>query len=107
MGIATTPQKSVGSPSTGTKDAHAMKGKKDPMKTRGCISAVEGPSLVRPCPMETKTSTQSLMSKLSQLLTTRKRRISTSLRLYPSHLITTRTKIATTTPGLATRMMKT
>eukprot|EP00957_Ditylum_brightwellii_P177686 13534901-Ditylum_brightwellii.AAC.1 len=37
MGIATTPQKSVGSPSASTKDAHAMKGRKDPAAARRII----------------------------------------------------------------------
>eukprot|EP00957_Ditylum_brightwellii_P186071 14166871-Ditylum_brightwellii.AAC.1 len=55
MGIATTLQKSVGSPSTSAKDAHIMKGRTDPAITRRCVSAVARPSLIRPCLMKTKT----------------------------------------------------
>eukprot|EP00957_Ditylum_brightwellii_P204680 15340390-Ditylum_brightwellii.AAC.1 len=56
MGIATTPQKSIGSQLTGTKDTCIMKGRTDPMTARRCISAVARPSLVRSHPMKTKTS---------------------------------------------------
>eukprot|EP00957_Ditylum_brightwellii_P081067 6165876-Ditylum_brightwellii.AAC.2 len=76
MGIATTPQKSVGSRSTGAKDARTMKRRADPMRSRRRVSAVARPSLMRPCPMKTKTSMQSLMRKLPPLLTAKKRRIS-------------------------------
>eukprot|EP00957_Ditylum_brightwellii_P154303 11742460-Ditylum_brightwellii.AAC.1 len=107
MGIATTPQKSVGSPSTGAKDTHTMKGRKGPVRARRCVSAVARPSLVRPCPMKTKPSTQSSMRKLVLLLIAKKRRISTSLRLCPSHLIATRAMIEIETPGSSTPPMKT
>eukprot|EP00957_Ditylum_brightwellii_P081247 6180417-Ditylum_brightwellii.AAC.1 len=54
MCIATTPQKSVRSSSTGTKDTRTLKGRTDPMRPRRCASAVARPSLLRPCMMETK-----------------------------------------------------
>eukprot|EP00957_Ditylum_brightwellii_P138171 10532992-Ditylum_brightwellii.AAC.1 len=82
-GIATTPQKSVGSPPIGTKDALIMKGRTNPMTERKCISAVKGLSLVRPRLTETRIFTLSLIRKLPWLSTTKKRRSSASLRLYP------------------------
>eukprot|EP00957_Ditylum_brightwellii_P155888 11866978-Ditylum_brightwellii.AAC.1 len=77
MSIATTPQKSVGSPPTSTKDACTMKDKTDFVTARRYVSAMVRPSHVRPCPMETRTYMQSSMRKLLQLLTARKGRIST------------------------------
>eukprot|EP00957_Ditylum_brightwellii_P154859 11786197-Ditylum_brightwellii.AAC.1 len=77
MGIVTTPQKTVGSPSISAKDTSTMKGRTDPVRARRCISAVARSSLVGPCSMETKIYTQSLMRKLPRLLTARKRMIST------------------------------
>eukprot|EP00957_Ditylum_brightwellii_P098802 7526850-Ditylum_brightwellii.AAC.2 len=106
MGIATTPQMSVGSPSNGTKDTHDMKGKTDPATARRCVSEVARPSLVRPCLMEARIYTWSLMRKLLQFLTARKRRISTSLKLYLSCLEATRAMTVTATPGSATPQMK-
>eukprot|EP00957_Ditylum_brightwellii_P128576 9808036-Ditylum_brightwellii.AAC.1 len=84
-----------------------MKGRTDPPTARRCISAVARPSLVRPHQIETKISMQSSMNKLLRLLTARKRRISTSLRLYPPCPIATRVMTATATPGSATPPMKT
>eukprot|EP00957_Ditylum_brightwellii_P167230 12730455-Ditylum_brightwellii.AAC.1 len=107
MGIATTEQKSVGSPPTGAKDAYTMKGRTDRARTRSYVSAVSRPSLAMPCPMETEICMQLLMRKSLRLLTAKKRRVSTSLRLYPSHPIATRTMIVTATPGSVTPPMKT
>ena len=84
---------------TGTKNLHNA--------IRRYISAVGGPTLVRPCPMETKIFMQSSMRKLLWHLTAKKRRISTSLRLYPSCLVATRMMTAAAIPWLATSLMKT
>eukprot|EP00957_Ditylum_brightwellii_P065972 5003142-Ditylum_brightwellii.AAC.1 len=83
-----------------------MKGSANPLIARRYISAVEGPSLVRLCLRETRIFMQLSMRKSPRLLATKKRRSSTSLRLYPSCPIAIRTKTATTTPGSATPLMK-
>eukprot|EP00957_Ditylum_brightwellii_P211252 15365953-Ditylum_brightwellii.AAC.1 len=55
MGIATTPQMSVTSPSVGSKDACTMNRRKDPARARRYASTVARPSLVSPCWMEART----------------------------------------------------
>eukprot|EP00957_Ditylum_brightwellii_P044427 3370964-Ditylum_brightwellii.AAC.1 len=84
-----------------------MKGRSDPMRERKCFSAVARPSLVSPSLMETWTYIQLSAIKLPRFLATGKRRISTSLRLYPSCLEATMATTVTATPGSVTPLTKT
>eukprot|EP00957_Ditylum_brightwellii_P179403 13666830-Ditylum_brightwellii.AAC.1 len=55
MGIATTPQISVTSPSTGANDICAMNVREHPTRAKRCVSTAARPSLVSPCPMKART----------------------------------------------------
>eukprot|EP00957_Ditylum_brightwellii_P194111 14782967-Ditylum_brightwellii.AAC.1 len=95
-------------PCHGMTPSHSMHYRRtDPTRARRCISAVARPSFVSPCLMETRTYIQLLIRKVLQLLATRKRRISTSARLYPSCLEATMATTVTVTPGSATPLTKT
>eukprot|EP00957_Ditylum_brightwellii_P171317 13041522-Ditylum_brightwellii.AAC.1 len=106
MGIATTPLMSADSTSTGTREARIMNRRADPTRARRCVSTVARLSLVSPLPMEARTYTQLSKKKLPRLLAARKRKISTSLRPYPSCLEAMAGKTVIATPGSATPLTK-